>query len=434
MSIVTLLLIALLLINFGLLTKGVLKTEVGMTLAALGALILSDQESATLLEHGFAEFSRITVLFTAIAVPAHILQRSDALDWVGMRVGELTGKLNKLYNINPVLLVTAFSLILTYIMAALFHNTTSILVMATLVAIIAKSYGVPGIPILSGTLIASNLGGFSTRWGDTPNIVEAQTWGLQHDAFFGQILPINIGLLILVILIVSAIAQRVLKKQHEKSPNRAKVVYSMVEFRTRRRNTEINKRLFVVGLLGLVIAIFGSLFLPKYELLFAAGAIIFCVLADFKEHRTETLFALGLETYATLLSIFVIAQVVAHSSIGIGEQLHTFLLNADGRVSVIVLTSYFGTLFTEAASWASAASPIVHSLSSSPQAAWALGAGICAGSSSLVTAATAGIILTNETKENEEGYKITFAKYIPYGLGISAFMVLYYIITLNLFF
>ena len=189
-----------------------------------------------------------------------------------------------------------------------------------------------------------------------------------------------------------------------------------------------------MGLTGLIIAIFGSLFFPKYELLFAAGAIIFCVLSDFKEHRTETLFALGLETYATLLSIFVIAQVVAHSKIGIGDQLQSFLQNADGRVSVIVLTSYFGTLFTEAASWASAASPIVHLLKSSPQAAWALGAGICAGSSSLVTAATAGIILTNETKDNEEGYKITFSKYIPYGLGISAFMVLYYIITLNLFF
>jgi Na+/H+ antiporter NhaD/arsenite permease-like protein len=405
-----------------------------MTLAALGALILSGQESAVLLKNGFAEFSRIAVLFTAIAVPAHILQRSDALGWIGMRVGELTGKLNKLYNINPVFLVTAFSLSLTYVMAALFHNTTSILIMATLVAIIAKSYGVPGIPILSGALIASNLGGFSTRWGDTPNIIEAQTWGLQHDAFFRQILPINMGLLILVIFIVSAIAQRIIKKQKEKSSNRARIIYSMVEFRTIRRNTEINKRLFVIGLVGLVIAIFGSLFLPTYELLFAAGAIIFCVLADFKEHRTETLFALGLETYATLLSIFVIAQVVAHSNIGIGSQLHDLLQNGGGRVSVIVLTSYFGTLFTEAASWASATSPIVHLLNNSSQAAWALGAGICAGSSSLVTAATAGIILANETKDNEEGYKITFSKYIPYGFGISAFMVLYYILTLNLFF
>ena len=101
---------------------------------------------------------------------------------------------------------------------------------------------------------------------------------------------------------------------------------------------------------------------------------------------------------------------------------------------IIVITSFFGTLFTEAASWASAAAPIVHKLNNSPQAAWALGAGICAGSSSLVTAASAGIILTNETKDNEKDYKITFSKYIPYGLGISALMVLYYIITLSLLF
>ena len=48
-----------------------------------------------------------------------------------------------------------------------------------------------------------NLGGFSTRWGDTPNIIESSVWGLTHGDFFAQIVPVNFGLMALLSLTVS---------------------------------------------------------------------------------------------------------------------------------------------------------------------------------------------------------------------------------------
>ena len=103
-------------------------------------------------------------------------------------------------------------------------------------------------------------------------------------------------------------------------------------------------------------------------------------------------------------------------------------------VWAIAVASYVGTLLTEAASWASAATPIVHSQAPTHLAAWALGSGIFAGSSSLVTAASAGIILVQETKNNPEGSKITFGSYVIFGLLFSLFMLGYYIVVLSLLF
>lgn len=89
-------------------------------------------------------------------------------------------------------------------------------------------------------------------------------------------------------------------------------------------------------------------------------------------------------------------------------------------------------LATEAASWASAASPLIYSQAPSHLAAWALGSGIFAGSSSLVTAASAGIILTQETKNNPEESRITFGSYVIFGILFSLFMLGYYIMILSL--
>lgn len=429
----TIILIALILTAFVLMTKGLLKQEVAMPLLALSAVILSGNDEGFLsLHNGFAEFSRIALLFTAVAVPAHILQRSGVLDWIGMGVGEFIGRVYTKTKISINVLVPAVSLAMVYIMAALFHNTTSILVSSVVIFVICKSYKLRALPVLAGALVASNLGGFSTRWGDTPNIVEAAQWGLTHTDFFREILPINISSVFLLITTVSIWLSITMKNEKAGKNSRFDIAYAVVRFRNARRNMYLDKRLITTGAIGLVLAITGPLFFIKYELIFSALAIIVGVLGDYSEHMSETLLALGMETYVTLVSIFVLAQVLAHSKIGVGNIIQTWLLKSSMSVWAISTASYFGTLLTEAASWASAAAPIIHAQAPSHLAAWALGSGIFAGSSSLVTAASAGIILTQETKNNPEGSRVTFGSYVVFGILFSLFMLGYYIAALTL--
>jgi Na+/H+ antiporter NhaD/arsenite permease-like protein len=323
---------------------------------------------------------------------------------------------------------------MVYVMAALFHNTTSILVGSVILHVICQSYKIKGLPVLAGALVASNLGGFSTRWGDTPNIVEAEQWGLVHQDFFTEILPINISSLIILIMVISLWLWIDRRRRDEKTGTKFETTYAKVRFRNARRVMSIDTRLAYVGGMGLILAIIGPLVSLELELVFSSLAIIFSVLGDYIEHRTETLLALGLETYATLVSIFVLAQVLAHSEIGIGERITEWLTNSGMSIWAISVSSYLGTLLTEAASWASAASPIVHAGDPSHVAAWALGSGIFAGSSSLVTAASAGIILTQETKNFPEDSRITFGSYVFFGLFFSLLMLGYYILILTILF
>lgn len=431
----TIILISLILLAFILMTKRILRQEVAMPLLALSAIVLAGNvQGMRALNNGFFEFSRIAILFTAVAVPAHILQRSKLLDLIGVWIGELIGKIYMNTNISIRFLVPAFTLVMVYVMAALFHNTTSILVSAVIIYVICKSYQLKALPILCGALVASNLGGFSTRWGDTPNIIEAGYWGLTHKDFFAEIMPINIGALFILIAVISFWLSRTAKKDSTKKKERFETTFAMIKFRNANREISLDNRLVFFGLLGLTLAIVGPIFFIEFELGFSSLAIIISVLGDYSEHRSEGLLALGIETYAVLVSIFVLAQVLSHTDIGIGNYIQNFLIKSDMNIWAIALASYFGTLLTEAASWASAAAPIIHSQAHTHAAAWALGSGIFAGSSSLITAASAGIILTNETRENPEDSKIVFGSYVFFGLLFSISILAYYAIILSLFF
>ncbi len=426
----TVLLLLSILVAFACMTRGWLRQEVAMPAVTLWALVLAGPHDAELaMRQGFAEFARIALLFTAVVVPTHMLQRAGALRWVGLLLGEGLGIGVDRWGVRPGLLVPGACLFLTYTMAALFHNTTAILVCTSIIVEICQSYQLRTLPVLSGALVASNLGGFSTKWGDTPNLTEAAIWGLQHQDFFLEILPINVGLMCLLSAGVSALLWR-----DNHTTGQFSLTYARVGFRRARQAQahSIDWRLLCIGSIGLAIAVVGPMIAPSHEFALSALAILFCCVAERATHRTETLLALGLDTYATLCAIFVLAQVLTHSSIGIGEVIQAGLEGSGRSVWAIAVASYLGTLFTEAASWATAVASIIHASDPTHAAAWALGAGICAGSSSLVTAASAGIILTRETQDYKEEARVTFGAYLPFGLGASLGMLAYYVVVLSI--
>lgn len=421
-------LIVMILAGFVVMTKGWMAQEVTLPILALVAVALAADDEA--LRHGFSDFSRVLLLFSSVAVPAKQLRRAGALDWVGLLLGEGIGMAINRFGRSSASVVSHTSLIITWAMAALCHNTTSILVCAQVIMTICEKYGLPARPILCGALVASNLGGFSTRWGDTPNIKEAAIWKLQNADFLREILPINF---ILLIAVGCAVAFWIKRAAAGATPNRFQVTLEQVNFRRARRELTIDKRLLWVGMTGLAAAILGPWMFSTLEVTIAAVTIVLCVQLDRPKERIRTMTALGIETYSILAAIFVLAYVLTNSRIGFGDALQQQLRNSGMSIWAIAITSYFGTLFTEAASWASAAAQLVHDAAPTHGAAWALGGGICAGSSSLVTAASAGILLSRETKDaRNPSYRIDFGTYVRFGLTASLGMLIYYIIILSL--
>lgn len=404
-----------------------------MTLVSLAFLLIQWHGAAKILREGFAHFAPITILFTAVAIPAHMIERSQGFKWVAAWLGYQLGKIRLRYpRLTTPLLVTIL-LMTTYVTAALMHNVTSILIMTPVIIRLCASYKVPSRWILSAALIASNLGGFSTRWGDTPNIVESATWGLTAGDFMREVLPANLIVMAVLIIVSTFLTQRGISKQSRDAGNKQVPFYTLqiaqtaADWKKSQSDMTIDRRLLSIGLGSLAFFIVLQLIFPTLDIAIGAVTIAIAVLLERKPERLHSLTSLGFEVYLAFAAIFVLAGCVANS--WIGNTLHAQLISAQAAPWIIGVTGYFGTTFTEAASWATAVSTSVHALDPSHSAAWALGGGICAGSSSLVTAASAGIILAEESgRFNDPEHAITFRRYLAFGLPFSLFMLGFYIL------
>lgn len=404
-----------------------------LALVSVICLTMQGGHAETVLRTGFSHFSDIVVLFTGVAIPAHQIERSGAfrrlLGHTGDRLGNFAFRHPKA--VIPVL--ATFLLAVTYVLAALGHNTTSILIMTPFAIHLCSPFRIPTRYVLSGMLIASNLGGFSTRWGDTPNIIQSRVWGLNSQSFLCEIMPWNLVVLGVLCSVVAFLTHRLALKKNEgvSTLSDARLAEVTAGIKDYFGNGYLDRRLLAVGAICLTGFIALQIIYPAYQIAFGAITIAVAVLADHPHHRLQTLQSLGFETYTVFASIFVLAGCVENS--WIGHSLHQLVETTHAAPWVVALTAYFGTTSTEAASWATAAASTIQPIDPSHRAAWALGAGICAGSSSIITAASAGIILASESKRAAGGaHEVTFGKYLPFGLGFSLFMLVFYSIVLSI--
>jgi Na+/H+ antiporter NhaD/arsenite permease-like protein len=429
---VGLLMLALLFGAFFAMTVYNVPLPLAMASVAAAFLVLQLEHAVTILRCAFEHYADITILFTAVAIPAHMIERSQGFRWAAAHIGHQLGKVRLTSPRLSMPLLVVVSLVVTYVAAGLLHNVTSILIMTPIIIRLCASYQVPSRWILCAALVASNLGGFSTKWGDTPNIIESRTWGLTAGDFMREVLPANLIVLAVLTAVTVLLTRRSMSRRTATAaPTDVPPAYTVqiaktaVEWKKAQADLAIDYRLLSVGIFTIAAFIALHVIFPKYEIAFGAGAILFAVLMERPRDRFHTLKSLGFDVYLAFAAIFILAGCVSNSWIGM--VLNDMIRSGGGKPWMIAITGYFGTTFTEAASWATAVSADIHSASSSHAAAWALGGGICAGSSSLVTAASAGIILAEESERfRDPEHVITFRRYLPFGLAFSIFMLVFY--------
>jgi Na+/H+ antiporter NhaD/arsenite permease-like protein len=425
------LMLVLLFSAFFAMTRYEVPLPLAMTLVSLAFLVIQWESAPLILRTGFGHYADITVLFTAVAVPAHMIERSQGFKWVAAWLGHQLGKIRLRHPRLTTPLLVGILLLATYMTAGLMHNVTSILIMTPVIIRLCASYQVPSRWILSAALIASNLGGFSTRWGDTPNIIESATWGLTPGDFMREVLPANLIVVVVLVIVATILTQRGISRRSRAAGVTQVPFYTLevaqtaADWKKAKADLAIDRRLLSIGLGLLIFFIVLHVIFPKLAIAIGAITIVTAVLLERKSARYHTLTSLGFDVYLAFAAIFVLAGCVSHS--WIGNSLYQQLISAHAAPWVIAVTGYFGTTFTEAASWATAVSPSIQQLDASHAAAWALGGGICAGSSSLVTAASAGIILAEESQRfNDPNHAITFRRYLAFGLPFSLFMLVFY--------
>jgi Na+/H+ antiporter NhaD/arsenite permease-like protein len=425
------LMLLLLFTAFFAMTRYEVPLPLAMSLVSCSFLVIQWESAPTILRAGFEHYANITILFTAVAIPAHMIERSQGFNWVAAWLGHQLGKVRLRHPRMTTPLLVVILLVTTYVTAGLMHNITSILIMTPVIIRLCASYQIPSRWILSAALVASNLGGFSTRWGDTPNIIESHTWGLQAGDFMREVLPANLLVLAALIILATILTQRGIASRSRAAGVTQVPFYTLqvaqtaADWKKAKSDLAIDVRLLTIGLGLLVFFIVLHVVFPPLDITIGAATIVIAILLERKSDRYHSLTSLGFDVYLAFAAIFVLAGCVSHS--WIGNTLHQQLIAAQAAPWVIAITGYFGTTFTEAASWATAVSLPIHQLDPSHAAAWALGGGICAGSSSLVTAASAGIILAEESQRfNDPDHAITFRRYLAFGLPFSFFMLVFY--------
>jgi Na+/H+ antiporter NhaD/arsenite permease-like protein len=425
------LMLVLLFAAFFAMTKYEVPLPLAMSLVSLSFLVIQWKSAPVVLRTGFEHYADITVLFTAVAIPAHMIERSQGFKWVAAWLGHQLGKVRLRHPRLTTPLLVVILLLATYVTAGLMHNVTSILIMTPVIIRLCASYQVPSRWILSAALIASNLGGFSTRWGDTPNIIESATWGLQPGDFMREVLPANLIVVAVLVIVATFLTQRGISKRSRQAGATQIPFYTLqvaqtaADWKKAKADLAIDRRLLSIGLVLLAFFIVLHVMFTKLAIAIGAATIVIAVLLERKSERYHTLTSLGFDVYLAFAAIFVLAGCVSHS--WIGHTLYQQLIAAKAAPWAIAVTGYFGTTFTEAASWATAVSHSIQQLDTSHAAAWALGGGICAGSSSLVTAASAGIILAEESQHfNDPEHAINFRRYLAFGLPFSLFMLIFY--------
>lgn len=430
------LMLLLLFTAFFAMTRYEVPLPLAMSLVSCSFLIIQWESAPEILRRGFSHYADITILFTAVAIPAHMIERSQGFKWIAAWLGHQLGKVRlRLPRLTMPLLV-AILLVSTYVTAGLMHNVTSILIMTPIIIRLCASYQIPSRWILSAALVASNLGGFSTRWGDTPNIIESQTWGLQANDFMREVLPANLIVLAALVIAATFLTQRGISRRAATAVKvpfyTLQVAQTAADWKKAKSDLAIDGRLLSVGLGLLAFFILLHVIFPALAITIGAATIVIAILLERRSERYHSLTSLGFDVYLAFAAIFVLAGCVSHS--WIGATLYQQLIAAKAAPWVIAVTGYFGTTFTEAASWATAVSHSIQQLDPGHAAAWALGGGICAGSSSLVTAASAGIILAEESQRfNDPEHAITFRRYLAFGVPFSLFMLIFYATYFTIF-
>lgn len=284
-----------------------------MTLVSLAFLVIQWTNAEAILNDGFKHYAKITVLFTAVAIPAHMIERSQGFKWIAAWLGHQLGKIRLRHPRLTTPLLVVVLLLATYVTAGLMHNVTSILIMTPVIIRLCASYQVPSRWILSAALIASNLGGFSTRWGDTPNIIESATWGLSAGDFMREVLPANLVVMAVLIIVATLLTQRGISRRSREAGKTQVPFYTLqvaqtaADWKKAKADLAIDRRLLSIGLVLLVFFIVLHVVFTTLAIAIGAITIVTAVLLERKKARYHTLTSLGFDVYLAFAAIFVLA-------------------------------------------------------------------------------------------------------------------------------
>lgn len=405
----------------------VMSEVVNRTIAALaGACLILLLRIMTLDQAlGYIDFNTLGVL-VGMMIIVGIVKNTGIFEYVAIYA-------SKKVKGDPWRIILSLSLI-TAVISAFLDNVTTVLLIVPMTFVITDTLELQPLPFLIPEIMASNMGGTATLIGDPPNIMIGSATDLGFVDFI-----VNLGPIVMVIFVVTFLIFKVLfRKRLIISPEKKREILQFDEKKAIKDPILLKKCLIVLGLVILGFFFHEQLNYPSALVAMSGAALLLLLSREsidevFSNVEWPTLFFFG--------GLFVL--VGALEEVGVINDLASILV--DMTKDNLVLTGIILIWFSALASSVLDNIPFVATLIPLIKAIgaksgmditplwWAISLGACLGGNGTLIGASANVIVAGLAEKH--GHRLTFGKYLKYGLPLmilSIFISTIYLIVFYL--
>jgi Na+/H+ antiporter NhaD/arsenite permease-like protein len=345
-------------------------------------------------------------LLVGMMVLVRLTEETGVYTWLAIRAGQWSRG-------RPLAVVLALA-VTTGVLSAFLDNVTTILLIVPITFLLADTLDINPVPLLIIEIVASNIGGTATLIGDPPNILIAGHTGLSFGAFIGNLAPIAIVTLIVVV----AGLYLVFRSSLQIAPEARKRVMELDARRSIEDADEAKRTVPVLVLTILAFFFHKALHLEPATVALAGASVALLVT---RQPLQPTIGGIEWPTLFFLIGLFVMVGALEETG-ALGEV-------ADGIASVtggdrvaellgILWTAAVGSAIVDNIPFTAAMIPVVDSLGGADDAYWwTLALGACFGGNATIVAAAANVAASGMAAR--AGHPIGFMFFLRYGVPVT---------------
>jgi Na+/H+ antiporter NhaD/arsenite permease-like protein len=335
---------------------------------------------------------------------------------------------------EPVRIMVIFAVV-TAVLSALLDNVTTVLLLAPVTLLIADALEVDPIPYLIVEALASNIGGTATLIGDPPNIMIASKADLNFLDFIYHLTPPVIVMMIVSIFLIKLVFGKRLKTREELKQR----IMAMNEHEAIKDKVMLTKSLIVLGIVLTGFVLHGLFhYQPATIALFGAGLLL---LLSGTHEPHHVLAEVEWPVIFFFIGLFImIGGLVKVGAIKLMSQEILALTKGD-LFSTSMLIMWFSAVASAVVDnipYVATMNPLIidmarelwpglsgHDLLHHQELMpvwWSLALGACLGGNGSAIGASANVIVVGMAEK--AGHKISFVKFLVYGIPITILTVL----------
>ncbi len=419
---ITIFIVALVLI----ISEKIHKTIIAICGASLMLVLkIVDQHEAFHLEEYGIDWNVIFLLIGMMVI-INLMRPTGLFEYIAIRSA-------KLGRGEPIRIMIIFAII-TALLSALLDNVTTVLLIAPVTLLIADALEVDPVPYLIVEALSSNIGGTATLIGDPPNIMIASKAKFSFMDFIVHLTPVVVIIMIIFLLIIKLVFRHRIKTKDELKAR----ILGMDENEAIMDAPMLKKCLLVLALVLIGFVLHGKLnYEPATVALFGAGILLLI-------SKTQEPHKILAEVEWPVIFFFIGLFIMVGGVVKVGfirmMSVEMLGLTHGNLFSTSMLMLWFSAVASAVVDnipYVATMNPLVIDMARElwPKESgvallqhpelipiwWSLALGACLGGNGSPIGASANVIVVGMAEK--AGHKISFLRFVAYGLPITAITV-----------